>query len=177
MAEPNGFYYMRARYYDPKVRRFISEDPLGFDGGDLNLYAMVGNNPVMKVDPSGEFGIAGMAIGAGLDIGVQLALNGGDINDIDWADVGISAAVGFFAPGALSSGTKIYRSAKAANVINSQLQTAKAASKIAKLQGRLTNHIDNIIDNSLTQGAFQVGKQIVKSVFDYPTQTTQTTGK
>jgi RHS repeat-associated protein len=53
MAESNGLYYMRARYYDPAVKRFISEDPLGFDGGDLNLYAYVGNNPVMGVDPSG----------------------------------------------------------------------------------------------------------------------------
>jgi len=53
MAEPNGFYYMRARYYDPKVGRFISEDPTGFDGGDVNLYAYVQNNPVMGIDPSG----------------------------------------------------------------------------------------------------------------------------
>ena len=35
MTEPNGFYYMRARYYDPGVGRFISEDPSGFDGGDV----------------------------------------------------------------------------------------------------------------------------------------------
>jgi len=42
MAEPNGLDYMRARYYDPSVGRFISEDPLGFDGGDVNLYAYVG---------------------------------------------------------------------------------------------------------------------------------------
>ncbi len=53
MAEPNGFYYMRARYYDPKVGRFISEDPIGFDGGDINLYAYVQNNPVNGIDPNG----------------------------------------------------------------------------------------------------------------------------
>lgn len=53
MAEPNGFYYMRARYYDPKVGRFISEDPSGFGGGDVNLMAYVGNNPVMGIDPNG----------------------------------------------------------------------------------------------------------------------------
>jgi hypothetical protein len=35
------------------VKRFISEDPLGFDGGDLNLYAYCGNSPVMGVDPWG----------------------------------------------------------------------------------------------------------------------------
>ncbi len=53
MAEPNGLYYMRARYYDPSVGRFISEDPLGFGGGDVNLYAYVRNNPVMFIDPWG----------------------------------------------------------------------------------------------------------------------------
>jgi RHS repeat-associated protein len=55
MTEPNGFYYMRARYYDPKVGRFISEDPIGFDGGDVNLLAYVGNNPVTGIDPSGLY--------------------------------------------------------------------------------------------------------------------------
>jgi RHS repeat-associated protein len=53
MAEPNGFYYMKARYYDPKVGRFISEDPIGFDGGDVNLMAYVRNNPIMGIDPRG----------------------------------------------------------------------------------------------------------------------------
>jgi RHS repeat-associated protein len=37
MVEPNGLYYMRARYYDPSLGRFISEDPAGFGGGDVNL--------------------------------------------------------------------------------------------------------------------------------------------
>jgi len=43
---------MRARYYDANLGRFISEDPIGHNGG-LNLYAYVGGNPVMLVDPSG----------------------------------------------------------------------------------------------------------------------------
>jgi len=54
MAEPNGFYYMRARYYDPKVGRFISEDPIGFEGGTVNLHEYVGNNPVNYSDPQGK---------------------------------------------------------------------------------------------------------------------------
>ena len=53
MTEPNGFYYMRARYYDPEVGRFISEDPLGFAGRDLNLYVYALNNPILFVDPWG----------------------------------------------------------------------------------------------------------------------------
>lgn len=50
--EGNNLYYMRARYYDANVGRFISEDPSGFKGG-LNLYAYVGGNPLTLVDPSG----------------------------------------------------------------------------------------------------------------------------
>lgn len=53
MTEQNGINYMKARYYDPQVGRFVSEDPKSFDGGDVNLMAYVANNPVMFVDPEG----------------------------------------------------------------------------------------------------------------------------
>lgn len=46
-------YYYRARYYDPKAGRFITKDPIGFGGGDVNLYAYVQNDPVNWVDPLG----------------------------------------------------------------------------------------------------------------------------
>jgi RHS repeat-associated protein len=45
--------YYRARYYSPMLGRFISEDPIGFLGGDVNLYAYVRNNPTNLIDPSG----------------------------------------------------------------------------------------------------------------------------
>ncbi len=51
--EPLYLYYYRARYYHPDLQRFIVEDPIGFGGGDWNLYAYVGNNPIRFNDPSG----------------------------------------------------------------------------------------------------------------------------
>jgi len=42
----SGLYYYRARYYDPKAARFLTQDPIGFAGGDVNLYRYVHNNPV-----------------------------------------------------------------------------------------------------------------------------------
>jgi RHS repeat-associated protein len=48
-----GLYYYRARYYDPTVGRFISEDPMGFGAGDTNLYRYVGNNATNYTDPTG----------------------------------------------------------------------------------------------------------------------------
>ena len=55
-----GLYYLQTRYYDPYVGRFISPDDVSYLGanGDLlsyNLYAYCSNNPVMYVDPTGEW--------------------------------------------------------------------------------------------------------------------------
>jgi RHS repeat-associated protein len=48
-----GLQYSRARYYSPAMGRFMSEDPLGFAGGDVNLYSYVGNAPLHATDPFG----------------------------------------------------------------------------------------------------------------------------
>jgi len=55
-----GLYFYRARYYDPSIGRFISEDPIRFRGG-INFYPYVQNNPVNFVDPKGLVGIGGGA--------------------------------------------------------------------------------------------------------------------
>lgn len=47
-----GLLYYRARWYDPQVGRFVSEDPIGF-GGDINWYSYVANNPTRWIDPTG----------------------------------------------------------------------------------------------------------------------------
>jgi RHS repeat-associated protein len=49
----SGLYYYRARYYHPRLQRFIAEDPIGFLGGDMNLYGYVNNNPLRYIDPDG----------------------------------------------------------------------------------------------------------------------------
>jgi RHS repeat-associated protein len=47
-----GLMYYRARWYDPQQGRFLSEDPIGLEGG-VNLYAYVGNDPANSSDPLG----------------------------------------------------------------------------------------------------------------------------
>jgi RHS repeat-associated protein len=42
-----GLMYYRARYYSPRMGRFVSEDPIGFLGGDINVYVSVQNNPLV----------------------------------------------------------------------------------------------------------------------------------
>jgi RHS repeat-associated protein len=47
-----GLIYYRARWYDPNQGRFMSEDPIGFNGG-INFYAYVDNSPLNYRDPFG----------------------------------------------------------------------------------------------------------------------------
>ena len=55
MDAVTGQYYLRARFYNPVIARFLSEDTYYGDG--LNLYAYCHNNPVGYVDPSGHEGL------------------------------------------------------------------------------------------------------------------------
>jgi RHS repeat-associated protein len=46
-------YQMRSRYYDPRIGRFVSEDPIAFSGGDANLVRYASNQPISQKDPYG----------------------------------------------------------------------------------------------------------------------------
>jgi RHS repeat-associated protein len=51
-ADAKGLHYYRARYYDPRLQRFITEDPLAFrDGPNQHVYVL--NDPIDNVDPLG----------------------------------------------------------------------------------------------------------------------------
>ncbi len=66
-----SLYFLKTRYYDPVVGRFITIDDISYLAPDvingINLYAYCLNDPVNKVDPNGNFAIsaflAGTAIG------------------------------------------------------------------------------------------------------------------
>lgn len=63
----NGLYYMRARYYNPDIKRFVNQDILLGSLGDsasLNRYAYVNGNPVSLIDPFGLEAQSGWMDGA-----------------------------------------------------------------------------------------------------------------
>jgi RHS repeat-associated protein len=70
MTDSSGLLYMRARYYNPYICRFLNPDPSGFSGG-MNFYAYANGNPISFLDPfglsfwsvTGHF-LEGAAIGA-----------------------------------------------------------------------------------------------------------------
>ena len=63
---------MQARYYDPVIGRFLSNDPVGYSNThNFNRYAYANNNPYKYVDPDGENAIAAARISfrAGYKVG------------------------------------------------------------------------------------------------------------
>ncbi len=98
-------YYLKTRYYDPEVGRFITIDDLSYLDPDtingLNLYAYCGDNPVMAVDPSGRwfftvlFGLLiGTAISGAIEINNQVNAHGWDASKWDWKQIGWSTLGG-----------------------------------------------------------------------------------
>jgi RHS repeat-associated protein len=71
-----GSYYYRARYYEPDVGRFNSQDPKGFGGG-INFYSYGDGNPVGRVDP---FGLDWLTNLSNYSAGMGDYLSGGYMN-------------------------------------------------------------------------------------------------
>jgi RHS repeat-associated protein len=74
-----GLQFSRARFYDQDLGRFVSEDPIGFRGGDMNLYGYVWNSPPNFTDP--------------------LGLDGWGNDSADWWDDRIATAKDFWGGG------------------------------------------------------------------------------
>ncbi|MCR9654168.1 RHS repeat-associated core domain-containing protein [Vibrio parahaemolyticus] len=86
-----GLHYNWHRYYDPALGRYLQSDRLGlFDGVDT--YGYVHGNPLIRIDPTGEF--AWGVVFAGADLAWQLYQNGGNFKCVNWVDVGLSALGG-----------------------------------------------------------------------------------
>ena len=81
----SGLQFSRARFYDPKLGRFISEDPIGFGGGDINLYGYVWNSPGSFTDPTGLDGWGNDAADwTDARIDVARRAYQGDVQDWQW---------------------------------------------------------------------------------------------
>lgn len=76
-STPGGLYFLRARYYDPEIGRFLGQDPVPA----ANLYTYVGNNPVNSTDPSGLW-VHEDTVGAIGDVGGSIVDIGGDTIDV-----------------------------------------------------------------------------------------------
>ncbi len=142
-TDENGLYYMRARYYNPDIKRFINQDIKVGDIGSsqsLNRYAYCEGNPVSMVDPFGLCGENANDQGneskfgwlhTALDI-AGLFFDGADIINAaiyamegDWVNAGICIACALPVIGTAVAGiTKATKFAKAGSIIGKTLQIA-----------------------------------------------------
>ena len=60
------------RDYDPDIGRRTAKDPIGFAGGDTDLYGYVLNDPVNLIDPFGLWSVTGGGSSMGIDISTTI---------------------------------------------------------------------------------------------------------
>ena len=103
-----GYYYLQTRYYNPEWGRFLNADAYVSTGTGLlgyNMFAYCNNNPVMNVDPNGEFfiSITVLCIAAFATVGAIgggiVAYNGAKNSGVDDDELWKYAAGGAIAGG------------------------------------------------------------------------------
>ncbi|RFS15553.1 DUF6443 domain-containing protein [Emticicia sp. C21] len=89
---------LNARGYNPTIGRFDRVDPVLDEQEQYSTYQYGWNNPVLRNDPNGECpncltALGGFLLKGGIELGGQL-LSGKNLNEVDWADVGVEAVKG-----------------------------------------------------------------------------------
>jgi len=159
--EDTGLYYYRARYYDPEVGRFLTEDPIGFDGG-INFYTYAQNNPVNFNDPMGhdvvtsgfKFEVAGWAAQI---VKKAYEITTGDVNDFTVTGLGLGVALSF--PG-LSGGEWDFGAYFTADVNSANIPALISKLGIAKGSrefGYKVGSVRNLRDTTQFEASAQVG--------------------
>ena len=76
----------RSRHYDPMTGRWLSKDPILFNGGQTNLYGYTFNDPINFIDPSGRFfeNVVANYYSPNIQLGIGTALAGLGVLSINW---------------------------------------------------------------------------------------------
>ena len=171
LDQESGRYFYRARYYDPGVGRFISEDPVGFDAGDANLYRYVFNSSPNYVDPTGNYIESGWDL---LSLGVGVASLGANISRGDWKNaaidgVGITADVGALllpVPGGVGAVRNADKVGKVATFVN-RSQSLKRGTDFVKFNQRAKNGIRVAQLTNLGASIYQTGESGIQAYRDW----------
>ncbi|MDE0092880.1 MAG: hypothetical protein OXN83_06315, partial [Oligoflexia bacterium] len=132
-------------YYDPDLARWISEDPIEFNGGDLNLYRYTFNSSINYTDPSGE---------AYIQIGVAYITYTTICNIIKIKDLAKATNKAFL--------NQINRTRKKIKQLEKQLKMCKSDKEEDKIEARIFK-----LEEQLSKGFNDtIKKQIKESVIN-----------
>jgi len=147
-----GLSYFGARYYDPSIGRFYSNDPIGFSETAptlFNRYAYANNNPYAYVDENGELPnfVIGAVVGVVADIAVQTLGEGKSFRQIDAGRVLRAGAIG-----AVSGGASSFSLISRASVgVGTGLRTVAPKVLIGATNGAVAGGVASGTQSALTQ--------------------------
>lgn len=132
----SGLVYAGARWYDPRIGRFMSPDPVRFSVSNpvsFNRYAYANNNPIVYTDPDGRLAVTTLVL-----IGAGIALISENANTPDVGEKTSNLSVDGLAPAAVLMGGGIIVEAgavgAAATGTGVRLVTKGAAKEIGVLR-------------------------------------------
>ena len=106
-----GMYYLKSRYYDPAICRFINADDISNlsangDFASYNLYAYCGNNPVARADDGGEFWnyVIGAVVGGVVSAVTTAVQSYKETGEVNWQSTIIAGVVGAVGGAVAASG-------------------------------------------------------------------------
>ena len=136
--QETGFYYLNSRYYDADTGRFINADSFVSTGQGVlgnNMFAYCGNNPIVGVDPTGEFiDTIFDVISLGMSIAEVVARPADP-----WAWAGLAGDLIDLIPGVTGVGETVHAAKASKKLVKagSKIINKKYAGKVYKLGGEL----------------------------------------
>lgn len=97
-----GLHHNWRRDYDPTLGRYLQPDRLGLIDGP-SVYGYAGQNPIGRVDPTGEYGLVGFAAGFFGNLAWQYFGEGKSLQCISYGEAGLSGLGGALGGGGVAS--------------------------------------------------------------------------
>ncbi|HAB17981.1 MAG TPA: hypothetical protein DCE44_16220, partial [Verrucomicrobiales bacterium] len=142
LDDETGLYFYRARYYSPVLGVFASQDPIGFESLDYNLYRYAVNNPYSLTDPTGTTFIERVLLSAAAG-----------------ALVGLVTGLFSYAAGGTNPKRSAEIAAKCAALTFLFVGTAPGVVLVAVVFGPILSGFNDFMDNQVGNGVTAVLKQ------------------
>ncbi|AJQ94841.1 hypothetical Protein YC6258_02803 [Gynuella sunshinyii YC6258] len=126
-----GLVYVGARWYSPRLRRFISPDPVGVPDAavtGVNRFHYGLDNPLAYTDPDGEF--VQFIVKFAMDVAIESAIQYATSGEVDLKDAATSAAIGMFNPA-----KTLQRANKLMGITSKAIKSGKVTKAVGNLKG------------------------------------------